>query len=301
MATNILYSSDGPQLTVNAMIKQPTYIARRVLDITGQSFLADQLLRNAGSMPGGAAVFFANTPLYADTAVEIVAEGAEIPVGMGSTGTPLVVKTVKRALGVEITQEMQDRNDTDQVNTRIQQVRNSLIRAWDTVFLTAAKAGAQTVAATASWASGGTSKIRTDLAAAIKKINTAVDSQGSLFGFSADTLVLNTGDVVDFISSDDVSKVFIGNIANLNPQFTGQIPTTGRNFFGLDIFVSPNQSAGTAVAMQRKVLGFIGDERPLQATPLYRINQREVWRSDTLRRSAVGIDYPSAVCTITGI
>lgn len=300
MVQNILYSQDGPTLTVDQMVKAPTYIPRRILEVAKQQFLADKLLRNVGSMPGGAAVFFANTPLFADTAVEIVQEGAEIPAGMGSTGTPTVVRTVKRALAVEITQEMQDRNNTDQVETRIQQTTNSIVRAWDTTFLTAAKAGAQTQAATAVW-SGSSSKMRLDIAAAMKKINTATDSQGSQFGFNADTLVLNNGDVLDFIYSTDVASVFVGNIANLNPSFTGQIPTTGSRFFNLDVFVTPNQAAGTAIVMQRGICGFIGDERPLQATPLYRINQREVWRSDVIRRSAVGIDYPTAVCTITGI
>jgi hypothetical protein len=301
MTTRFLSVDDGPRITVNAFIKAPTLIPRRILDITNMRFVADEILRPGGALTGGVAKYFESTPLFADDDVSLVEEFGEIPGGRTSLGNPLFVRAVKRALAVKISQEMIDDNDVDAVNTQVQQVSNTMIKAidnalWDTVL---ANGSVGTGAATAGWSSGS-SKIRFDLATAMQTVADAADASGDDLGYMADTLVINTTTQTNFLSSDDVSKVFIGgNIADQNPLYLGKL---GPNFFGLDVYVTRSSKiTGKAFVCERKTLGFISDATPLQSTPLYEDRPRETWRSDTKRRSAMALDQPKAGCWITGV
>jgi hypothetical protein len=300
MTTRYISVDDGPKITVNAFLKDPTLIPRRILDLTNMQFVADVLLRPGGSLPSGVAKFFESTPLFADDNVLDVEEYGEIPVGRTSLGDPLFARAVKRALAVLISREMRDRNDVNAVNTQIQQVRNSMIKAiddamWDSIL---ANASVGTTAAAAAWSSG-TSKIRLDLATAMQTVTDATDGNGANLGFSPDTLVLTTTAQTDFLSSDDVAKVFVGNVADQNPLLLGRL---SRNFFGLDVYVTRSSKiAGKAFLCERGTLGFIADERPLQASPLYEQPNNESWRSNTVRSSAIALDQPKAGCFITGI
>lgn len=300
MTTRFLSVDDGPRITVNDFIKQPTLIPRRILSLTNMRFVADQLLRPR-PMTGPVAKFFETTPLFADDDVSIVEEFAEIPGARTSLGNPLFVRAVKRALAVKISQEMIDDNDVDAVNTQIQQVSNTMVKAIDNALWDAAIANTNvgTVAATAAWSSGS-SKIRFDLATAMQTVTDATDASGDNLGYMPDTLVINTTTQTNFLSSDDIAKVFVGgNIANENPQYLGKL---GPNFFGLDVYVTRSSKiSGKAFVCERQTLGFIGDRDPLQSTPLYEHRPTETWRSDTKRRSAIGLDNPKAGCFITGI
>ena len=112
MATVSMFSSgDGPRLTVSAMIKSPTVIPNIILSMRDQMFFTDNVLRAAGTAPSGAFVYYASTPLTTSDSPPIVAEAGEIPLTLGQLGTPLTGRTTKRALGVAITEEMQNRND----------------------------------------------------------------------------------------------------------------------------------------------------------------------------------------------
>jgi hypothetical protein len=53
--------------------------------------------------------------------------------------------------------------------------------------------------------------------------------------------------------------------------------------------------------MQRKRAGFIADELPMLASPLYRDEPRKTWRSDVQRAAAIGFDQPLAICVLTGV
>ena len=59
----------------------------------------------------------------------------------------------------------------------------------------------------------------------------------------------------------------------------------------------------SAKALRRvgKTVGGIGDERPLRSTPMYEDPNRESWRSNTVRQSAIVIDQPKAACLIENV
>jgi len=298
--TPVVMAQDGPQITVNDLLKNPLTIPRRIInDISKQGFIADRLLRKGGSAVSGAALYYVSTPMYPDTDDLVVADGGEIPVAQTSVGNPKVAQSTLRAQGIRITKRMRDRNQMDLVTQGITQVKNGMTRSWDQTFMAAltTASGLSTVAASAKWDSG-TEKIRKDLAKAMQKVTDAADDNGGIFGWVPDTLVVDPTTLTNFLGSDDLAKVYIGNVANQNAQLDGKL---GQQLFGLDLYLSRGLTAGTALVLQRGVIGFIADERPLQATPTYYREEIETWRSDVSRASLFGLDQPTAGCVLTNV
>jgi hypothetical protein len=310
MATNIISVQDGPRLTVSMMLKSPTLIPKRTLQDIDQMFLVHDVLRKASDAPSGAVVYFESTPLFTDDDPAILDEFGEIPTTNGSLGTPLMVRTVRRALGLRVSKQMIDRNNVDAVNTQITQIRNTMVRAWEDAFFSAlvANVSVQVLTTDKSWQASD-SHIRTDVNAARYLIkNAASDSAGKQkFGFVADTLVISTETETDFLDSAEVATPYVGNIASENLKYTGKLPN---KFLTLDVLVSWRLSAyapSAALVCQRNVIGGLSDERPLQSTPMYGEGNgpnggpREAFRCDITRQSAIFIDQPKAACFIAGV
>lgn len=310
MVTKIVSTQDGPRLTVSMMLKSPTLIPKRVISMMDQAFLADAVLRKASDAPSGSVLFFESTPLFAEDEPEILDEFGEIPTTNGSLGTPKVSRVVRRALGLRVSKTMIDRNNADMVNIQTVQIRNTMVRAWEDAFFSAvvANGSVQVMMTDKSWQAAD-SHIRQDVNAAKFLISTAAadDAGDQKFGYEADTLIISEETATDFLDSDEVSKPYIGNIADESIQYTGVLPN---KFLGLDVMKSWRLSAyfpSGAIVCQRKVFGGISDERPLQATPMYGEGNgpnggpTESFRSDTTRASAIFFDQPKAVVLIVGV
>lgn len=297
MPTQVVASTDGPQLTVDAILRSPTIIPRLIPDITGQRFIADQLLRKAES--NWVYEFFESTPLFAVNTPAVVGEGAEIPLTPVQVGNLTITRSVKRALGLNVSREMRQRNQIDLLNQSITQISNSMVQVWDNAFITTLLAApVNTTAASATWESA-TPNPRKDIATAVQAI---VDQK---LGYTPDTLVINTTTATDLLGSTGTAGVWIpwsGNVADQSPAVTGRLPG---KLYGLDVWVSYSMPSATALVLERERVGFIGDEWPLETTPWYALNPsggpNQSWRSDTSRSSAIGIDQPKAACTITAV
>lgn len=310
MVTQIVSVQDGPRLTVSELMKSPTVIPQRIVSMTNQEFLADAVLRKADDAPGGAVMYRESTPLFAQDDPTILDEFGEIPVTNGSLGTPLVARVVRRAVGLRVSKTMIDRNRIDAVNTQVVQIRNTMVRAWEDAFFSAivANGSVQVISTDAAWGAAG-SHIREDVNAAkylIRQASASADGKQK-FGFRADTLVISVETEMDFLGSDEVSKPYVGNIADENLLYTGKLPN---KFLGLDVLTSWRMSSyfpSGAIVCQRKVFGGISDERPLQATPMYgegggpNGGPTESWRTDVTRASAIFFDQPKAVVLIAGV
>lgn len=311
--TSIISQQDGVRITVPMMMKSPTLIPKRVLSMMDNEFLTEAVLRTGSDNVSGAVVFFESTPLYAANDPAILDEFGEIPVTSGSVGTPRVARVVRRALGLRVSKQMIDRNDTDAVNVQVVQIRNTMVRAWEDALFSAlvAAQGVQVLTTDIAWGAAG-SHLRRDVNAAKYLVkNASSDSDTSTgkqkFGYNADTLIISTETEEDFLNSNEVSQPYVGNIADQNLLYTGKLPN---KFLGLDVLTSwrlATYAPSTAVVLQRKVIGGISDERHLQATPMYGEGNgpnggpTESWRSDTTRASAIYVDQPKAACFIVGV
>jgi hypothetical protein len=298
------YSSlDGPRVTVDALLKDPLVIPALILDMTQNEFIVDAVLRQGGLATSGAVRYSESTPLYADDTPEIRAEFAEVPVVPTSVGIPRVVFTHERAMAIMVSDEMRRRQVIDPVTRQLQQVKNTMTWSWNTAFYSAvvANAGIQTLAVSNPWASSNAT-IRGDIANGVYLIeNASIASPlglSSYLGFEADTMIINHGTKNTLLQSSSFAAPYIGDIASENLQYTGVLPN---KVFNLDVMVSRQVPAGNAIIMQRNRCGFIADELPYQASPLYRDEPRKVSRSDVQRSSAVGLDQPSAIVLLSGV
>jgi hypothetical protein len=272
--------------------------------MTQNEFIVDAVLRAGGITQSGAVRYAESTPLYADDTPEIRAEFGEVPVVPTSVGIPRVVFTHERAMAVMVSDEMRRRQLIDPVTRQLQQVKNTMVWSWNNAFYSAivANAGIQTLAVSNPWASSNAT-IRADIANAVylienASINSPISGLAQYLGFDADTMIINHGTKNTLLQSSSFAAPYIGDIASENLQYTGILPN---RIFNLDVLVSRQVPAGNAIVMQRQRSGFIADELPFQAGPLYREEPRKSWRSDTQRASAIGLDQPLAITLISGV
>lgn len=307
---NIVSAQDGPTVTVRTMAKSPTAIPRRVLSMMNQEFITDAVLRKGGALPSGMMLYFESTPLFTAVDPQVMDEFGQIPVTNGTVGKPRVVRAVRRAMGLRVSKQMIDRNDVEAVDTQITQIRNTMIRSWEDALFSAllANANIQTLTTDHNWGTTG-SHMRKDINAAKFLIkNAASDTAGKQkMGFVADTLIINTETEMDMQNSAEVSLPYVGNLASENLLYTGKLPN---KFLGLDVLVSWRMAVyapSGAIVCQRKVMGVIGDERPLSATGMYpeggggNGGPTESFRTDITRASAIAIDQPKSVVLISGV
>lgn len=314
MATyRITASDDGPRLTVNTLVKSPALVPKRILSMMGQEFMVDSLLRQGPPIPGGSLIFSQSEPLYADDGPMDVAEFGEIPLTTTQVGTPMVAKSVKKAMGFRISQESIDRNNFDKVQQDMIKLKNSFARTYEDVFLTALLASLPTLAATGAggWVNTAASTagqgIYADLTHGTYNISNAdadsSDGSGtSKFQFNADTIVMNDKVAKLMLLNADITKILqVGNVASQQPLVTGNATDTFLKAFGLKLVTSWRLDPDKAILLESKTVGGISDERPLGATPLYEHRPTETWRTDVTRMSAVFIDQPKAGLVITGV
>jgi hypothetical protein len=298
------YSSlDGPRVTVDALLKDPLVIPALILDMMENEFIVDSVLRAGGLATSGAVRYSESTPMYADDTPEIRAEFAEVPVVPTSVGIPRVVFTHERAMAIMVSDEMRRRQVIDPVTRQLTQVKNTMVYSWNQAFFSAvtANTGIQTLAVSNPWASSNAT-IRGDIANGVYLIENAQISSALGFnqflGFEADTMIINHGTKNTLLQSSSFAAPYIGDIASENLQYTGVLPN---KIFNLDVMVSRQIPAGNALILQRNRCGFIADELPLQASPLYRDEPRKTQRSDVQRSSALGLDQPLALVLLSGI
>ncbi|AXH49404.1 major capsid protein [Streptomyces phage Crosby] len=305
---------DGPRLTVSQLVKSPTLVPKRIIQMTGQGFMVDQLLRQGPPIPGGSLIFSESEPLYADEGPMNVEEFGEIPLTTTSTGEMRVAKSVKKALGFRISQESIDRNNFDKVQQDMVKLKNSFAKTYEDVFLTALLAALPTLASSNTsdgWvgtaASTAGQGIYADLSHAVYNIRNAdADTSNGTgeqkFHFVPDTIVLNDMMATKLLLNPDIAKVLgVGDAATRNPLITGDATEAFLKAFNLKLIRSWRLSPDKAIILQSKVVGGVSDERPLGATPLYEHKPTETWRTDVTRMSAVFIDQPKAGLVLTGI
>jgi hypothetical protein len=294
-------SNDGFRLTVNTLLKRPNVIKERILGLADQQFITDVVLRKVQDVPSGVVLYNESTPLYANGGPSIVAEGGEIPLITANLGIGKAARTIKRAFGIEFTEEMRRRNDMDRVNTSITQVVNSMKAAWEDAFLAAAIAGFASTASGTAWATA--TDVRSTLANAMLAIQLAdADSTNQSgvqkFGFEPDTLILHHARAMDLALNSDMNKYFVGSDRTASAD---RLSLPGLLFGQFKVVKSWRVPTTSAILLESGTVGGIADERPLDVTPLERNNTNETWRCNVVRQSAIFLDQPKAARVITGI
>jgi hypothetical protein len=308
--TPVVVSSDGPRFTVADLIGNPLAIPTKLKERMANIFISTTLLRNAGGNNNGLVSYTEGDPSFLDTDVQDVAEFAEIPVAAGRMGVPRIAVGTKRALGVRVSREMRDRNKIDAVNKQMTQLANTFERADDNVIKALlGSAAVPTLPVDEPWDTAEGNP-RLDLALARKEVTRAApdaDAGGSAqewYGFRPDTVVINDGLLPVLMDNEKFLKVYQGNVADMSVELKGELPD---RIFGMQVVTSMAFPDDKILLLQRGVVGFYSDERPLEFTGLYpegggpNGGPTESWRSDASHIRVYGLDQPKAAIWLTDI
>lgn len=304
MPTTIGTGTESLPITVNALLKEPLRVPVQLRTFFRQAFIADQILRPAGRVTGGAVQYWVAGPVEIDATgggVEVIAPLAEIPVANPIVGAPASVVVLKRGLGLRIGREQIDREDIGSVLLGMQQIRNAMVRSVDGALMTQfAAAVTQTVAVTTPWDAASGTTIRKDWAAANRIVENLRDTA---YDYQLDTLLINRNTRDALMFAPEFQAAFIGNVADQNYLLDGRGPTRVWNF---NVLVSPQVPADTAYGLQSKVIGGIADERgtpnePIEVSDPFPEPAYEATRWNITRATAGFIDNPGAIVKFTNV
>src|SRR3954462_14745040 len=309
------HSYDSPQWSVSQMMKRPTLVPGMVVQGVKDNLIADLLLRQGPSAPGGAVQYQEQVTFSSARDAEIIAEFGEIPTTQSDISMPVVAATQKRGLGLKVSKEMETRNDVGRVAQEVALARDAMIRSWNQVFfLTVYRASVLTMnasrQATGGWTvdvvpSAGltpTASIRKDLAnAAYLMANQQI--QGAVgndrYGFQPDTMVVHPSLMPFLLDSEEVNKVFANSPATtISPRYTLSYPT---KFGILDIVQSWELLPNHAMVLKRNTLGFISEEWPLAGSPMLYTEREQTYNTYFTRRALNAIDTPKSCVLINGV
>ena len=300
MTIPVVGAQDGQSVSVNTLVRQPNVIPRRMIRLLENQFIMESLLRPGGDAPGGIVAYMESMPLFATGEPAIKEEFGEYKIIAGSDGIQRAVRAVNRGFSIVISEDMRRRNRMDRVNLTMTQGRNTFTRAWENAFRqTLIDAAVPTTSPAIGWDDAGGKPRETILTARAQVADAAPAGRpDEYFGYQPDTVVMSQATHNRLLINEEFAKVFTDSLATQRPLFTGTLP---RDLLGMTVLVSRSWPNNEILLCERGTIGFIANERPLRVTPLREDPDRETWRSNVSRISAIGIDNPLAAIRITDI
>lgn len=282
-------NSQTGALTVSALLKQPTYLAKRIVP-DQRLFLSDLLFR-PGTTESGAVVYNVaraedRYPSRGDS--QYVEPGAEFPMIDLAEGPDVVAVALKTGAGYIVTDEARDRNRLDVIAKGNAKVRNTIMRQDAARCMAAFDAAAPTVNSTAKWSTA--KAMRTDVTKAVAQIRAAQ------LGYTPDTVLVNPATVSDLLLLDELVNLSPREDPNRNPLFSNELA----NYLGLNWAVNDFVPAGTAIVLESRTAGVNVVEKPLTIN-VVREGTRERDVVIASRRSVPVVDEPSSVVVIKGV
>jgi len=298
-------SVSGSNLTASYFLSQPQFVSRRLRELADLRYVGSNLLRGRAAAQGGAVGYeTAGESIFADSAPEIVAPGAEYTLTTTGAGTPAVAKVAKWGKDSIVTDEDVKRRNMDPVNRGLAKLANSAGLVVDqAVGAAIASAVTANAAASALWTSA-TPKILQD----ILKAQAAM--QGLNLGYQPDTLLVDDT-VWAFLASDTGLAQLMARESLNNPVYTGRFS----GLAGLDVVHVPaaNMPGGdgtSAWLIDSQSLGFIATEdlgggyQPagdLVESKVIRQDENDAWRLRARVNFAAAVTDPGAGYKLTGV
>lgn len=295
-------SASGNLTTINAWLKDPLAIPEAFLAMTDQTLIPEAVLRPGGISPTGVVKYKEATPRFAKDKPQIREEFDSPVIMRVDRGQEYVVSCEELAGSVLISEEMQRRQILDPLNAELTAAVNTYQQTWSDRFRNTIfnHPRVQTLSVANVWDSTN-STTRADIIEAKRLIKTATPDgmdNYSRYGYKPDTLIIGEDAEAGLLESDEFSKIYQGNIADQNLQYTGVLPN---KLFGLDVLVDTFMPPGKAIMLQRKVAGAWVDELPFRVEPTHEWVDHYAWRSNFRRSSVCFLDNPKAVCVLNGV
>lgn len=303
---NTIYSiNDGAQYTVSELLGTPTAFAKPIVDYLTGWDLANVIFDDVG-MNNGSIAYDKDPAPFAEDGLETVAEFAEFPSTRNVTGEKILVSGEKEGRWLDISYEMRDENQVNQVSKNLTQFRNSAAlsnyRRLKAV-LEASEIG--TVTAAAPWKSADADPIG-DTGEAIEHIADAevpgANDDEATYGFEPDTMIVPRSLLGSFVKNEEIRSAYTGNLAGDNPIFRGYQGVTERGFNGLQIIVPRFWYRDRILVLDSENRpGLVSHTRQLAMTGPYDDPKREVIGYKLAQKRILAVDNPKAAAWITGV
>lgn len=279
----------GDVETINRFLQSPTQVQRALNTLAQQRFIADVVFSGRVPASGGAVLYEQSESIYPDQlANQSINPGTEYPLTGVGTGPAAIAAVKKWGLDAIVTDESITRQRMNPVDRALIKLVNGVVRQVDTVAMAAAQAAiTQNAAAGSTWNTSAT---------LVREITAAVAAIHALNqGYDPDTLIVSDT-VGGYLTANDKILSLLPRESRDMPIFNGYLS----RILNLDILVTPNLPvATTAIVLDRKVFGSLGDETPLQSKSI-REETLERWRLRAKRVTVPFVQEPNAGYRITG-
>lgn len=287
-------SLSGRNLTVDAVMNTPTLIRDRIAQLADEQLLLGKLFATYGAQLAGGGLLYASI-----TADDYFAEANGAPRVPGTEYGRLIGSEPEMGLApaqdygcwFEITDEQRIRNDISLFDHHVVQSANTLVRQLDQTAVAAIETSLADnpgqVVAGHSW----------------KNLVTV----GPLDSLTAST-ALPTADFAAGQLVADLQEIGVKfDLLVVHPNEAAALRTAYRQFLadalesaGLEMFVTPRITAGTAYLAVKGQVGVVGFETPLHVEPVLH-RERRTTRFQTYCVPAVAVDRPNNIVEITGL
>ncbi|WNM67253.1 major capsid protein [Arthrobacter phage Wyborn] len=278
-----------PTLTVNALLKAPTVLQKRIIT-PSQNFLSDELFR-PGTTESGVVIFnrAKKEDIYpARGDVEQIEPGAEFPmVDVDEEGAEMALST-KFGAGYQVTDEARSRNQLNVITKGNLKVRNALLRQDAYRCLAAFRGAVPTVNAVDVWTSPRA--WREDILRNIASVR----SLG--LGYNPNTVIISPNTATELMLLPELDNLLPREDANRSPLYNPSLSGLLNVNWLVNEFADDNE----AIILETKMTGMNVVEKPYGV---------EVVREGTRKRDFVladkwsvpVIDEPESALVITGI
>jgi hypothetical protein len=254
----VSYPGGGPQITVEALLRQPRLIARALTDLVQLRYVvADRFFARGTSdqVAGGAALFQMSESIFTDRDPEEVGVRSEYP---RASWTEAVFTAIVRKYGLEVpvSDEAKRRNQMDVVQRAQRKLANAMVKFIDAVAIPTITGNAliNTMAASGDWTAAAT-----DIVSDIANARALILNQNE--GYNPDTLIVNPAQELDLLIDVDIRSALPREGGAPQPSVLTGRPVP---ILGLDqVLVSPTLPAGTVLVGESGIAGTIADEAPL--------------------------------------
>ncbi len=310
-------SDDGLRYAVNKLVKDPTFIPRKLEEDVTDQYFSKKLLRRGPAIPSGVLAFEEAEGQFADDDPEMLEEYAEIPLTSAKRGKLHFSAGKRYGRGLRISRQTVRRQNYDQLSRDMAKLRNNFTRVDENVAIAALLAAVPSRYVddvTAGWTtSSGTAHsdaaagIFGDIAKTVFNIKNAdgdtPDGTGTQkLRYKPDTIVMNTMLWTYLMFNPDIRSVLsVGNVANRNPLLTGDAVEAFTSSFGLKPVFSDKMNVDQALILEAGTVGCVSEEDPLHFSPLEFHASTASYDTYGERTWAVAIDNPKAACLIKGV
>lgn len=292
----------GTTITLDQYINSPTVRNRRIADIAGQEFFAQNIFSNGGAVQGGAILFERPNPLltdlYTERRLQEMAPGTEAPILTFVRGVPMVALPRKIGGKWALTREERARNDPRLAERAMTQLGNTVARDLEIMALSEINAVVtatsrtfpvtQTLAASAAFTFTTRTAANQPAADLARMVATVHNEQR---GHRYNSAIYNVMDWATMVSIYGVD----GSDGNAGARAI----LAANGITTVDTSVQVAQ--GTAYFYEAGAVGVWANEFPIRTIQWIDENEDEKWWSQTTVSPTYAIDDQFAILKATGL